>query len=476
MNRRNFLHAAGMGAALAGSGAAVGKDRPNIILILSDDHSAPHVGCYNNPEIRTPNLDRFAASGMRFDRAYVSCPQCMPSRASIMTGRSPVAIQMTRFTAPLPMEVRTYPEILRAAGYFTGVAGRMYHLDGPGNKGFEEYYGRMGLRTFTKRLDYVGVARKREDRVAQFGEFLGKRPKDKPFFLQWCSGDPHRPLDRNAIAKPHDPKKLKLPAHYPDTALIRDDFARYYDEIARFDEDFGALMKTLDEQGLARNTLVAMMGDNGASQLRGKGTLYEFGINVPLLMRWPGVIKPGSATSELISGEDLAPMFLEAAGLTAPKQMTGRSFARLLRGEKFEGRKYVFGERGAHGHDLPYASNDFDLCRAVVSKTHKLIYNALWQIPFAPVDFDRDEFWAEMQAMNKAGKLSPEMSRVYFSPQRPMFELYDLSKDAREFDNLAGKKEHAAVERELKLAMQDWMVREHDFLPLPMGKAFGKGE
>lgn len=471
MNRRNFLHAAGMGAALAGSGA----DRPNIVLILSDDHSAPHIGCYNNPDIRTPNLDRFAASGMRFDRAYVTCPQCMPSRSSMMAGRSPVAIQMTRFTAPLPMDVPTYPEILRASGYFTGVAGRMYHLDGPQGKGFQEYYDRLGLRTFPKRLDYVGVARKREDRVAQFSDFLGKRPKNKPFFLQWCSGDPHRPLDRNAIPKPHDPKKLKLPAHYPDTALIRDDFARYYDEIARFDEDFGTLMKVLEDQGLAQNTLVAMMGDNGASQLRGKGTLYEFGIHVPLIMRWPGIIKPGSATSELISGEDLAPTFLEAAGLKPRKDMTGRSFAKLLRGEASSGRKYAYAERGAHGHNLPYASNDFDLCRAVVSRTHKLIYNALWQIPYIPVDFDGDEFWEELQAMNKAGKLSPEMSRAYFSPQRPMFELYDLRTDPREFENLAGKEEHAKVERELKMAMQDWMVRERDFLPLPMGKEFGKG-
>src|SRR3954463_7302384 len=104
--------------------------RPNILVVLSDDHSAAHVGCYGNSDIRTPNLDRFAAQGMRFDRAYVACPQCVPSRAAIMTGRSPVAIQMTRFSAPLPAEVKVFPELLRAAGYFAGVAGRTYHLDG----------------------------------------------------------------------------------------------------------------------------------------------------------------------------------------------------------------------------------------------------------------------------------------------------------------------------------------------------------
>src|SRR5580692_3268154 len=102
-------------------------DRPNILLVLSDDHSAAHVGCYGNPDIRTPNLDRFAGEGMRFDRAYVACPQCVPSRAAIMTGRSPVGIQMTRFTAPLPIDVLIYPELLKAAGYFAGVAGRTFH-------------------------------------------------------------------------------------------------------------------------------------------------------------------------------------------------------------------------------------------------------------------------------------------------------------------------------------------------------------
>src|SRR2546423_6875292 len=115
--------------------SAPAAERPNILIVLSDDQSVPHVGCYGNPDIKTPNLDRFAAEGLRFDRAYVTCPQCVPSRASIMTGRSPVAIGMTRFAAPLPAEVPIFPELLRAAGYYAGVAGRTYHLDGPaGNR------------------------------------------------------------------------------------------------------------------------------------------------------------------------------------------------------------------------------------------------------------------------------------------------------------------------------------------------------
>ena len=454
---------------VAGAATAQAPRRPNILVVLSDDHSRHHVGCFGNPDIRTPNLDRFAKQGMRFDRAYVTTPQCVPSRASIMTGRSPISIQMTRFSAPLPMDVRTYPELLRAQGYYTGVAGRNYHLDGAklpdeSKKVFDEF----SLKTFAKRLDYVKTAGKRADMLGQYREFLKQVPKGSPFFLQLCFSDPHRPYDENAIKKPHDPAKLRLPPHFPDTAKVREDFARYYDEISRFDEDFAEVLRVLDELGLAENTIVLFMGDNGAAILRGKGTLYAFGLNVPLLVRWPGVVRADVLSSDLISGEDLAPTLLEAAGLNAPKEMTGRSFLKLLKGESFEPRSHVFAQRGAHGSGLPTQSAAFDLGRCVITKEHKLIYNALWQIPYWPVDFAGQPYWKELMAMNEAGKLSPEHSKMYFAPTRPMFELYDIKADPYELRNLIGQKETLAVERSLKTELQRWMILERDFVPLPV--------
>jgi hypothetical protein len=151
--------------------------------------------------------------------------------------------------------------------------------------------------------------------------------------------------------------------------------------------------------------------------------------------------------------------------------MTGKSFLELLRGGPFTGRQYVFSERGAHGTALPSNSANFDLGRCVVTRTHKLIYNALWQIPYTPVDCANDAFWKELKSMNDEGKLSPDMSRVYFSPTRPMFELYDLSNDPREFNNLIGKPEAAAIEKELKEALEEWMILERDYLPLPISAA-----
>ncbi len=424
-SRRDLLKADGMAGLASAAQAAI--DRPNILLILSDDHSVPHPGCYGNRDVKTPNLDRFAAEGIRFHRAYAACPQCVPARAALMTGRSPVGIQMTRFSAPLPMEVRTYPELLRAQGYFTGVAGRTYHLDGEAGATADitrDIYEKQNLRTFQKRLDFVRTGSTAKG-IEQFSEFLDAKPKDKPFFLQLGSNDPHRKFVAGLAREPHDPARLTLPAHFPDTALVREDFGFYYDKISRLDDDFGRVMKLLAERGLAETTLAAFMGDNGAALLRGKGTLYEFGINVPLLLRWPGKIEPGRASSALVSGEDLAPTFLEAAGAAPPKEMTGRSFLKELKGETMAQRKYVFAERGAHHNYLPTQSAAFDLGRCLVGKRHKFIYNALWQLPYQPVDFAEVPFWQDLKERNAAGKLTPELSRIYFSPARPMFELYD---------------------------------------------------
>ena len=457
--------------------AAGDKPKLNVLLILSDDHSYPHVGCYGNKDILTPNLDKFAAEGMRFDRAYVTCPQCVPSRASIFTGRSPVAIAMSRFSAPLPRDVKTYPEALRAAGWFTGVAGRTYHMDGAVAASAPEtqaVFDKYKLVTFPDRLDYVKIASGSEAGLAQFREFLDLKPAEKPFFLQLCSNDPHRPLNTQGPVK-HDPTKIKLPAHYPDTQLVREDFARYYDEIAHLDVFFGDVMAELEKRGLASNTIVAFMGDNGCSQFRGKGTLFEFGIHVPLLVRWPGKVKPGSSSTELISGEDIAPTFLETAGLPVPPEMTGKSFVKLLRGEPFEGRQFVFAERGAHGSSLPGNSASFDLGRVVVSKTHKLIYNALGELPEWPVDFSGNDFWTELVRMHEAGKLEPKFETLYFGKTRPMFELYDLEKDPGESNNLAGDQNAVGYERELKAAMQEWMILQRDFLPLPVTPTEGPG-
>ena len=180
-------------------------------------------------------------------------------------------------------------------------------------------------------------------------------------------------------------------------------------------------------------------------------------------------------SAELISGEDLAPTVLEACGQKPLKEMTGRSFAALLRGEAFAGRKYVFAERGAHGQGLPGTSSAFDLGRVVVSKTHKLIYNATFHLPYHGVDFGNSDMFKEVRELAKEKKLPDPLNALYDGRARPMIELFDLTNDASEFVNLAGKPEAAAIEAELRAALVEWMVLEHDYLPLPTRQQ-GKGK
>ena len=445
---------------------------PNILLILSDDHSAPYLGCYGNPDLKTPILDKMAAEGALFQRAYTTAPQCAPSRAGILSGRSTVDIRMTRFSAPLPRDITIFPEVLRKNGYYTGICGgRSYHLDGAKGRPAitTETFDKYNLRTFTHRVDYVKQGMEK-DVLSLFQEFLSQVPAGKPFFTWVNFFDPHRAF--TATDYEPDPDKITLPTGFPDTELVRKDLAGHYGEIQRLDESVGLLLDELKKRGELNNTVIVFMGDNGAALFRGKGTLFETGLNVPLLVRFPGKVKAGSVYKELISGEDIAPTLLDFAGLNPLPEMTGKTFKPLIEGKKHDGHRYVFAERGPHGSELPTSTVHFDLSRCVIGDRYKLIYRAMWQLPYAPNDFYSQPFWAELQQMSLDGKLKEPWNSLYFSPQRPMFDLYDLEKDPHELENLAGKVEFAKIEEELKEALQKWMILNQDHIPLPVPPSY----
>lgn len=455
-------------------------ERPNILFLLSDDHSYPYLGCYGNPDVKTPALDKLAGEGLRFDRMFVACPQCVPSRAALMTGRSPVAVQMVRFTSALPTELPALPDLLRdQGGYFTGIAGRGYHLDGPSTQGARgapeigAVLDRNGLRTFKNRADYVeknGTGLK--DFGGKLATFLDLAPKDKPWFFWLGFSDPHHAWDTKGPRGALDPAKLTLPPHLPDLPGVRADLARYLAEIEHLDGDVNEVLAMLAQRGFASNTVVVFMGDNGMALPHGKGALHDPGLAVPLIVRWPGVTKPGGSTRALVSGEDFAPTMLEIAGVAAPKQMSGASYAPLLRGDTFEPRKFIFAERGPHGGDgvmkPDISAAIFDLGRCVRSDRFKLIYNCTPHQPVGPVDSRGDPGWTQMTAANAAGKLAPQFVAAYFTTPRATYELYDLEADPGELRNLADDPKHADVLRDLKRALTEKMVLDRDFLPTPL--------
>ena len=449
-----------------------GSPHPNILFLLSDDHSYPFLGCYGDPNVKTPTLDRMATEGMRFHRFFTTAPQCVPSRASLLTGRSPVAARITRFSSPLARDEITFPEILREkAGYFTGVCGRSYHLDGSGGRGGNavgDLLEKHGLHTFAQRLDYVKQGSDTQA-IEQMKEFLDRKPAGKPFCLWVNFSDPHHPWNAPGADRP-DPATLKLPSHWPDLPGVRQQLADYCAEVNRMDRAVQAALGVLDGRGLATNTLVVFAGDNGVALPHGKGSLYDPGCNVPFLVRWPGVVKPGAESRALLSGEDLAPTLLAAVGVAVPTTMSGVSFLALLKGEPFTPRQYVFTERGPHGSapvSVNMKNNGYDLSRAVRGDRYKFIYNCTPWIPYAPVDSAGGAGWTEMSSAATNGALAPGLVATYFTTPRPVYELYDLETDPSELRNLSGQAAVAAIERTLRLALAEKMILDFDYLPLP---------
>lgn len=445
---------------------ATAQQQPNILLVLSDDHSAPYLGAYGHPDLVTPHLDSLAARGVRFDRAYTAAAQCVPSRATILSGCNVVDVRMSRFSAPLPREVKTIPEYLDSAGYYTGICGRHYHLDGSGRKAEETVaaFEKYDLVTFPDRVDYLREGSD-DEVIGQFKSFLDEVPDAAPFFMWMNYSDPHRPFTADDHAP--DPTTLAVPTGMPDTEEVRKDLAEHYGEIMRLDAHFGQVMQVLRQRELADHTIVIFMGDNGAALLRGKGTLYDLGLHVPLIAAGPG-IATNTTSDAMISGIDIAPTILELAGKEAPGVMEGRSFVPALKGEDYTGHELIFAARVPHGSGLPTATDYFDLGRTVFDRRYKLIYNALWQLPYTPVDFKGRPMWRDLQRRNDEGQLEANFSKALFANPRALFELYDLRTDPDEMHNLIGKEEYAKTEYRLKAALHEWMVRYQDYLPLPI--------
>jgi arylsulfatase A-like enzyme len=255
---------------------------------------------------------------------------------------------------------------------------------------------------------------------------------------------------------------------------MREQLSDYCAEVSRLDRTVSGVLDVLRERGLLDNTLIIFTGDNGAALPHGKGSLYDPGVNVPLIVRWPGVVKAADESNVLVSGEDIAPTLLEVAGLKPHPRMSGVSFLPLLQGEPYKRRKYVFFERGPHGRapvSVGMSSSGYDLSRAVRSDRYKFIYNCTPWIPYAPVDSAGGAAWQQIKSAKDAGELSNRVSATYFTSPRLVYELYDLEEDPSELNNLSGRAELSGVEHELRAALAEKMVLDFDYLPLPALKA-----
>ncbi len=427
---------------LVGSQATRGAEvpeQPNFVILIADDMAWNDCGAYGHPHIRTPNLDRLAREGMRFDRAFLTCSSCSPSRASIVAGRYPHATGAAELHQPLPAEQVMLTEPLRKAGYFTAAAGK-WHLGAAAKPKFDQVREGGGPGA-----------------TAHWIPLLRERPSDKPFFLWLASTDPHRGYSPNTIPEPHTAADAVVPPFLPDVEETRRDLAQYYDEITRFDTAVGQVLDELDRQGLRERTFVLAMSDNGRPFPRCKTTVYDSGVRAPLIVRYPPLVRAGTTTRSLVSSVDLAPTVLELAGLEPLESFQGRSFVPLLDDPQATIRGYVFAEHNWHDYMA------FE--RAVRSDRYLYIHNGVPQVPSTPpADAVRSPTFRKMRQLRDQGELPSEQTGCFVAP-RPEEELYDLAQDPYALKNLAAEPEHADTLAELRKVLQEWQRKTGDRMP-----------
>jgi len=314
VSRRFVLLVAGLFAGIAVGGSAVADGRPNILFLMADDWSYPHAGVLGDPVVKTPVFDRLVREGVLFDKTFVSAPSCTPSRHSVASGQHHWRLGGgDSLWGSIPADTPVYPDLLAAAGYHTGFCRK----------------GTAPSKLSHRGNDPFGP------RFKNFEEFLAKRKPDQPFCFWYGSGDPHRPYKwQEGKDRGMDLDAVEVPACLPDNPTVRTDLGDYYARVERFDRDCGRMLALLEKSGELDHTIVVISGDNGMPFPRCKATLYDLGTRVPLVIRWGDKAKGGRKIDDFVSLTDLAPTFLEAAGLPVPGQMTGRSLMPQLRSEK----------------------------------------------------------------------------------------------------------------------------------------------
>jgi N-sulfoglucosamine sulfohydrolase len=450
-----LLGAGGAWAATPGPRAQAPASRPNFVLIIADDLAWDDTGAYGNRKVRTPHIDRLAREGLRFTRAFVTISSCSPSRASLITGRYPHNTDAEQLHWPLPAAQVTFVEKLRAAGYWTAASGK-WHLgeavkdrfdvvDDPGEAGFQTdpRTGKMLAKDDSGAAGWIPVMR--------------QRPKDKLFFLWFAALDPHRDYVENSVPQPHSPAEVVVPPYLPDTPEVRKELALYYDEIARLDGYVGQVMAELERQGVAENTLVLFISDNGRPFPRAKTTLYDSGIRTPLIARWPRGVRRGGVAGGLVSSVDIAPTILQLAGVGVPPTVQGRSFAATLANPRAATRDAVYAEKNWHDYE--------DRARAVRTVRYKYIRNDYPDLPLTTsADSGRSPTMDAIRRLRDAGKLTPEQSRIFQTP-RPKEELYDVLADPHEFKNLAADPRYARTLAALREKLERWGRETEDRMP-----------
>jgi N-sulfoglucosamine sulfohydrolase len=438
------------------SGATASRtDRPNILWLIAEDFS-PHLGCYGERDVATPNLDRFATEGMRFTRAFTTAPVCSASRSAFMTGMYQTTIGAHNHRShredgyTLPEGVRTISDWLRGAGYRTG-----------------------NIVRFPSPVNFTGTGKTDWNFTYPGAPFDGNQwnavTSGGPFYAEINFSETHRvveSLQQNGRAYPApkhaNPAKVQLPPYYPDVPEIREDWANYLDDATELDRKIGAILALLERDRLADNTIVVFMADHGQSHVRGKQWCYDSGLRVPLMVRWPknfpapAGFKPGTVNDHIVEAIDVTATLLAIAGVPKPAKLQGRA---LFGPQAGPPRQYAFAARDRCDETV------FRL-RTARDARYRYIRNFTPDQPFLKLNRYKENTYpmvAVMRRLHEAGKLNATQE-VLFAPRMPVEELYDLDADPHEIRNLVTslQPEHQAALKRLRLELEKWIVASND--------------
>lgn len=451
------------------SWAGAPTPKPNIVLFLADDHTATDCGPYGSREVRTPNLDRLAHEGLLFRNAFAGSPTCMPSRAVLFTGLMPLRngahANNLAGQSQCREDVRSLPHYLKELGYRVAQAGKthfgpkqVFPFERVANSevpepGFEKNPGlRMDLN------------------VAAVEQWLGSVTNGQPFCLVVCDHSPHVIWPEKAE---YDPASITIPPNHIDTPETRRARARYYTDITKMDANLGRLRASLEQHGFATNTIFFYTSDQGAQWPFAKWGLYDQGIRVPFLVRWPERIQPGTTTDALISLADVLPTVMEIAGGKPALDLDGRSFLPVLDGKTNQHREMIY---ASHSQD-----GAMNLCpmRCVRTARFKYILNLAPENEYTThMDKAQDhdggrEYWNSWTQQAASNPVAAAVLKRYH--WRPREELYDVLLDPFEVHNLADDPDFAGIKQKLSKQLTAWRQEQKDEKtgpekPRPIGK------
>jgi len=429
---------------------------PNIVLMIADDLSFTDIGCYGSPNAKTPRLDSLAAQGMKFDHCYTAIAMCVPLRNMLYTGLFPVRTGSYRNHTDCYPGTISMVQYLNQLGYRVGLSGKV-HVGPKESFPFESIPG----------LTPNCVSAKDDYSFDHIKEFM-TRDRNEPFCLVAGFIQPHVPWTVGDCSQ-FDADKLKLPPHWADTPETRKCYVKYLAEVSFLDKQVGELLDIIDGSGLKENTVVVFLSEQGAQFPGAKWTCWEQGLHAGAMIRWSGVVKPGSISKAMIQYVDFVPTFLDIARReqpTAPKEpydldnlgLDGKSFLAVLEGKTDEHGKYAYGIHNNNPEGPRYP------IRSVRTKQFSYIRNYYpeeqYVIKWVQLD-EKQPYYPSWR--REAEKNDPLAVRaIQRNEYRPAEELYDLTKDPWEMDNIVNFAEHQAVLQELRTALDAWMEQQND--------------